>query len=151
LTDDEKLTVLEMRNQPSIRKWMYNQESISVQSHLNFIDSLKKNRTKQYFFVQQGGKWIGVLYFINIEFGLSEAEFGLYANPFEIIPGVGRILEMASIQYAFEILSLKKLKLEVFSDNKHVVNLHKKYHFECVGTKMVREKEVLCMELDKAI
>lgn len=150
LTDAEKLKILEVRNHPDIRKWMYNQEIISTPSHLNFIDSLKSSRMKQYFFVKKSEKWIGVLYFINIEPILSEAEFGLYANPFEITPGIGRILEMASIQYAFETLNLNKLKLEVFSDNKQVVNLHKKYHFEYVGEKVVGEKKVLCMELCKA-
>jgi UDP-4-amino-4,6-dideoxy-N-acetyl-beta-L-altrosamine N-acetyltransferase len=150
LTNDERLKVLEMRNHPEIRKWMYSQELIPIESHLKFICSLKKNVKEQYFLVSKSEKWIGVLCFINIKASTSESEFGFYANPFEITPGAGRILEMASIHYAFEILHLEKLKLEVFCNNKKVVNLHNKYQFECVGNKKVGKKDVLCMELHKA-
>ena len=73
----------------------------------------------------------------------------MYANPFEKIVGVGRILEEVCLKYAFEILSLDKIKLEVFQDNSVVINLHKKYNFKRVGVKNINNKKVICMELTK--
>ena len=72
--------------------------------------------------------------------------FGFYANPFVKIMGVGRILELVSLYFAFKELKLDKLTLEVFSDNKQVVNLHKKFGFEIVREKIENSKKVFCME-----
>jgi RimJ/RimL family protein N-acetyltransferase len=44
---------------------------------------------------------------------------------------------------------LSKLTLEVFSDNKQVVNLHKKFGFEIVSEKNKNGKKVFCMELSQ--
>jgi len=44
-------------------------------------------------------------------------------------------------------MKLNKLKLEVFSDNKLVINLHKKFNFKETEVKVVNNKEVICMEL----
>ena len=61
--------------------------------------------------------------------------------------GVGRILEQISIDYAFDVLKVNGLQLEVFADNIQVRNLHKKFNFKETGTKMINNKEVICMEL----
>jgi len=144
---EEKKMILQWRNHEEVKKWMYNKEEISLESHLKYIDSLNKIKCKQYFLVQKEKDYIGVIDFTNINYDKKECEFGLYSNPFNKIVGVGRILEELSIKYVFEILKFKKLKLEVFSDNKQVINLHKKYKFHETSRKKVNNKEVICMEL----
>ena len=62
---------------------------------------------------------------MNIDFENKITDFGLYSNPFEKVAGVGRILEEICIKYAFELLKLDTLKLEVFDENIQVKNLHK--------------------------
>ena len=49
----EKEMILEWRNHPDIRKWMYNQDEIKFEEHLNFIDSLKLRKDKLYFLVKK--------------------------------------------------------------------------------------------------
>jgi hypothetical protein len=44
----------------------------------------------------------------------NQTYFGLCANPFEKITGVGRILEGICVKHVFELLKLNELKLEVF-------------------------------------
>ena len=148
LSEDEKLMVLKWRNYNGIRLRMYNSNIINIEDHFNFIDKLEDDSNNKYFLVVQNKKDIGVIYFNHIENDKKECEFGLYANPYEKIVGVGRILEEVSIKYAFDILKLKKLKLEVFNDNKQVINLHKKYNFIQTGVKVMNSKEVICMELE---
>ena len=46
---EAKQSVLAMRNHPEVRKWMYTKEEISLQDHLDFIDSLYSDTVKQYF------------------------------------------------------------------------------------------------------
>ncbi len=148
MTLSEKKMVLRWRNDNSIKKWMYNQNDITIGNHLNYIESLKYSEIKQYFLVKKENKYIGVIDFTNINFKTKTSEFGLYANPFEKIAGVGRILEEVCIKYAFNILKLKTLKLEVFSENIQVINLHKKFNFKEVGKKIVNGKNVISMELE---
>ena len=50
---EEKEMILKWRNHPDIRKWMYNQDEIKFEEHLNFIDSLKLRKDKLYFLVKK--------------------------------------------------------------------------------------------------
>jgi len=145
LTYDEKLMVLEWRNHPDVKKWMYTTENIEKEAHLKFIVSLKNNKNKLYFVVKQKDKYLGVIDFT--ELNSQNIYFGLYANPDIKMVGVGRILEKISIDYAFDVLKKERLELEVFRSNRQVINLHKKFNFMEIETKIVNEKEVICMEL----
>lgn len=143
LNHNQKSMVLEWRNNENIKKWMYGSSNISKKDHFDFCDSLQNDNNKRYFLVSKDHEYLGVVYFT----GITEEEtcFGLYANP--ETTGVGRILESISIKYAFDILKVKKLSLEVFSENKQVANLHKKYNFHVSCEKTVNNKKVICMEL----
>ena len=147
LNEDEKSIVLFSRNSENIRKWMYNSEVISELSHLEFIEKLKIDKVNKYFLVSQNNEYIGVIYFNKIDYKTKSAYFGLYGIVQSKIKGIGRILEEVSIDYAFNILKLKRLKLEVFSDNIQVRNLHKKYNFIETNKKLINNHEVICMEL----
>ena len=147
MTLSEKQMVLSWRNDESIKKWMYNKDDISIENHLKYIASLESSKAKQYMIVKKDDKYIGVIDFINIDYENKTTDFGLYANPFEKIAGVGRILEECCIKYAFDILKLDKIKLEVFEDNEKAINLYKKYKFKESGEKMINDKKVICMEL----
>ena len=61
---EEKKMVLEWRNHEEIRKWMYNQDEISLDEHLKFIQNLEFNPFKQYLIVKKGNEFIGVIDFI---------------------------------------------------------------------------------------
>jgi len=144
---EEKIMVLEWRNEKLVRKWMYSSEKISEEEHFNFIEKLKMDNLNQYFLVSYQDKKIGVVYFNDISYKTKETFFGLYANPFEKVAGVGRILAEVCIKYVFDILKLDKLKLEVFSENQRALNLYKKFSFKETKRKEMNGKEIICMEL----
>lgn len=73
----------------------------------------------------------------------EEVEFGFFSNPNLKLSGIGRILERVSLFYAFNVLRVRKLCLEVFVSNKQVINLHKKFDFQIIGKKEVKDKRVL--------
>jgi len=143
---DEIKMILNWRNDENIRKWMYTQDEISLQNHINFIENLKTQKDKLYFLIKKDGENIGVINFTNID--KNDIYFGLYANPTTKLLGIGRVLEEVSIEFAFNKLKVKKLKLEVFEDNIQVRNLHKKYKFKEIKEKFVNNKKVICMELE---
>ena len=46
---EEKEMILKWRNHPEIRKWMYNQDNITLENHLKFIEELKIKDDQLYF------------------------------------------------------------------------------------------------------
>jgi UDP-4-amino-4,6-dideoxy-N-acetyl-beta-L-altrosamine N-acetyltransferase len=144
LTHQEHEKVLSWRNDESVKKWMYTSHDITQVEHEKFIAFLKMTDAQQYFLALKDEEPIGVISFKD--FDKKSVYFGLYSNPHAKIAGIGRILEEASIQYAQEVLHVKILKLEVFETNKAVINLHKKYGFIQTDTKIIKDKNVICMQ-----
>ncbi len=145
LSIDEKKMVLNWRNHPDIRKWMYTQDEISLENHLNFIESLKTREDKLYFVVKKDENYIGVIDFYN--FKNDSCEFGLYSNPDMF--GVGKIMMSEIIDYVFNTLNSNLLIAEVFADNERAIHLYKKFNFKETKRKIISDKEVICMELKK--
>lgn len=151
LSDKDILRVLAMRNSPDIRCWMYNQAEISESEHLAYIEKLKKDSTKKYFVVVYQEQWVGTINFVEIDEKLSSCSFGMFANPSVKLLGIGRILEQVCIDYAFKILQLNVMNLEVMVGNKQVINLHRKYGFEITGEKSVCGHSVLVMQKKRVL
>ena len=135
LTQKEVLMILDWRNHENIKKWMYSQDEISVEAHLSFIAELQFLKSRQYMVVKKDNKYVGVVDFTKIDETNKECYFGLYANPFEKISGIGQTLGEVCLKYILDLLSLNIIKLEVFSDNVRALNLYKKYNFKRVGMK----------------
>ncbi len=147
LTLDEKKMVLSWRNYPNVKKWMHNQQDISLQEHLEYIEHLKDSQDKLYFVVKKDTQYFGVIDFTTINMQQSSAEFGLYTNPFQKMQGIGKILIETAIHYAFDILKIKTLRLEVMHNNLKALKLYQKYNFKEIYDKVVNNTQVICMEL----
>lgn len=143
LSLDEKKLILSWRNHPSIKKWMYSQENIKLKTHLSFINRLSLEVDKLYFLVKEDNENIGVIDFVNIT--SSSVDMGIYGNP--SLKGKGTILLNEIVKYSFDILKVKKINAEVFSENQRAHDLYKRFSFSDISKKMVNEREVICMEL----
>ena len=131
--------VLAWRNAESIRKWMFTQEEITLESHLSYIDSLPHRQDRRYFLVKQNDEAIGVIDFTNIHD--NQADIGLYAKP--NLRGVGNLLMQSIIDYGFKTLKVNLLISEVFETNEAAVKLYTKFGFKRIG----QRETILIMEL----
>jgi diamine N-acetyltransferase len=104
----------------------------------------------RYFLVKQKNNIIGSINFSEINF-YNSVEFGIYSNPFLQLKGAGRLLESAASQYAFIELSVKKIKLEVCSDNERAVHFYNKCGFELIEIKKVNHQNIMYMEKMKVL
>ena len=147
LNEEDKLLILNWRNNDKVRKWMYGSEIIEKKHHLKFIEDLKTTQGKQYFLVFKDMKKIGVIYFIDIDIENGCSKFGLYANP--DLKGVGDILMNIVCRYAYKTLGLRRLVAEVFSNNVKAENLYSRFGFRVFDKKIINEKEIMCMGLEK--
>ena len=118
---EEKEMILKWRNHPDIRKWMYNQDEIKFEEHLNFIDSLKLRKDKLYFLVKKEDDFIGVIDFTQLV-NKESVHMSIYSNP--NINGNGKILLNKIIDYSFNNLKVKRVFSEVFAENDKAYNLY---------------------------
>jgi len=145
LSLDEKKMVLDWRNDPNIRKWMFTQEIISLDNHLDYIESLDTRKDRVYFLVKKASQMIGVIDFTNIDYEGKRTEFGIYTNP--ALRGVGNVLMESMIDYAFNTFKVNTVISEVFEDNISAIRLYKRYNFKRMEIKKVNDKNVIYMEL----
>jgi len=150
LNMDDKIFTLNMRNHSKIKKWMYNQKSISIKEHVEFIENLENEVDRRYFIVKQQNNIIGSINFTKIKLHNS-VEFGIYTNPFMQLRAAGTLLEAVASQYAFIELSVKKIISEVFSDNERAINFFKKRGFKLVNTRQIIHQNILYMEKEKIL
>lgn len=144
LSDRQKEMILEWRNHPNVRAFMYNPEKISQKTHLSFIESLNNRDDKRYFLIQDYQEDIGVIDFNDIT--QESAVMGLYTNPYLTKKGLGTILLHAIVDYAFNNLKIHTLKAEVFVSNLKAKQLYKKFGFREVARKTIKQQDVICME-----
>jgi UDP-4-amino-4,6-dideoxy-N-acetyl-beta-L-altrosamine N-acetyltransferase len=142
LPKNKYLKILAWRNRKDVRKWMHSREIIGEEEHIEFLEKLKKDKSKRYFLVTQNEKDLGVVYFTSIDG--NSCYFGMFANP-AMRGGLGNILMKAVLHYAFSILRVNILKLEVYKDNERAIKLYKKFGFVC---KHEKSKELIEMELN---
>ena len=148
LSLDEKKIILEWRNNPGIRKWMFTKDEIMFSEHIKFIESLKKTQNKLYFLVKRENQNIGVIDFSNINKG-KNTKFGIYVNPG--LKGMGNLLMNLIIDYGFKVLNVNNLISEVYEDNCAALNLYNRFYFKRIGMKKIDNGNILCMELKNDI
>jgi UDP-4-amino-4,6-dideoxy-N-acetyl-beta-L-altrosamine N-acetyltransferase len=145
LSQEEKMMILEWRNKIDIQKWMHTQNDISLEEHLDFINSLKTIKDKLYFLVKKDNIYIGVIDFTQIKPNES-LHMGIYTNP--DLKGYGKILLETIIYFSFEILKVEKIFSEVYFENEKAYLLYKSYGFKEYAEKIVNNKKVICMDLN---
>lgn len=140
LSFDERKMILEWRNHNSIRQWMFSQEIIALENHLNYIESLQQREDRIYFLVNdENSNPVGVIDFTNIS--TDKADIGLYAKP--NVKGIGKFLMQSIIHYGFNKLKVATLISEVYENNQSAIRLYKKFNFKIID----QRENILVMEL----
>lgn len=141
LNKDDILEVFKLRNHPDIAKWMFH-ESFSLQEHFNFIDMLKKDKTKFFYLLKQKNVILGVVSLVRVDFLNKKSYAGIYKNP--IFSKVGDKILRVLEEIAFERMQLQTLILEVFSNNCKAISCYERNgyikHKQCSEEILIYEK-----------
>lgn len=141
-----QLEVRNWRNCEHVAKYFqipYLEEAI----HKNWLKSLHEENPKNIaFIIKVNNEFVGLSYFLRVNFLLKETEWGIYIYK-ENLRGLGigqKIIEL-NINYARNVLNFKVIRLEVLKNNKNAIRLYKKN-----GFKFEKEKDdqVLCYKLN---
>lgn len=141
--DAQRLSILDIRNQDSVRLAMYETHVISVDEHLSWLARIHQDASIQAFVIFLSGEVIGAVSVSKIDLRHRSADWAFYLSV-EARGGIGRIIEYSTLNYVMNDLKLEKLNCEVLEFNEAVVSLHMNFGFEHEGTKRnekLRDKE----------
>jgi UDP-4-amino-4,6-dideoxy-N-acetyl-beta-L-altrosamine N-acetyltransferase len=129
LDEDQVGKILEWRNDPIVRQYSNNHSEITINEHKAFVEKLKVNTSREYYFVSLRPEFVdggGVIHFNDING--TEATIGLYKNLKSTMHNVGEIL-MDLIMIIAKQKQLKKIKLDVLKNNGRALVLYGRYNF----------------------
>jgi UDP-4-amino-4,6-dideoxy-N-acetyl-beta-L-altrosamine N-acetyltransferase len=101
--------VLGWRNHPEISKWMIDQNEITVDQHLKFIESLKSRDDSLYWLVYNQDSPMGVVSSINVDYKRKKGFFGYYISPELLNNGNGLEFNYYCRNFYFNILNFEVL------------------------------------------
>jgi len=110
---------------------MYSDEPVSAEQQQSWFSHLQGDPTRRYFVFLQDGRPIGTLYFTQIT--PHSCEWGCYIGEEDVWPGSGLLLELAALDYAFDVLSVDQLNADVLAFNTAPQKIHALFEYEMVG------------------
>lgn len=126
------LTVLAWRNHPEVRRYMFNQNEISMDEHESWFESVNRDPKKRLLILEADNKARGYVAFTNIKSG-GIADWGFYVAP-DAPKGTGRQLGRTALEYAFTGLNLHKVCGQALGANERSIRFHQTlgFHEEAV-------------------
>ncbi len=118
--------ILRMRNLDAIRKWMVNQELISEDDHLNFVNGLRNQTDRKYYAVYKDDILVGTYNLTKKSEGVWER--GIIANP--IMQGKGETEKWErQILNSLSKEGISTINAKVKQDNLRSIRYHIKLGF----------------------
>jgi UDP-4-amino-4,6-dideoxy-N-acetyl-beta-L-altrosamine N-acetyltransferase len=124
-------TVLQWRNHPDIRRWMYSSHEISPSEHREWYTRSQEDRRRHLLMVQEAGVPFGFVQFTETG-NDGVADWGFYTAPGSS-RGSGRKLGLAALDYAFTRIGLRKVCGEAAVFNRRSTAFHRKLGFADEG------------------
>lgn len=121
--------VLEWRNSPEVRAFMYTSREISRDEHASWFELLQRDRSRHTWIFEAAGVPTGVVNLTRIDEAVREAHWGFYVRP-GAPKGSGTRLGQLALAEAFGPLSLNRVIGEVLASNDASLRFHRKLGFE---------------------
>jgi UDP-4-amino-4,6-dideoxy-N-acetyl-beta-L-altrosamine N-acetyltransferase len=135
MTQDDLLMVLEWRNHPDVKRYMYTNHEITLEEHTKWFERESVNRKRRLFIFESNGTPLGFVNFISISTQIID--WGFYLAP-TASKGTGSILGEIALEYAFCALKLHKIMGYVIALNERSLRFHEKLGFMQEG--LLREQ-----------
>lgn len=128
MVSDDAPYIVQWRNDPEIMKWMFNQNKLSVESHLKWFHSRNPNRIDYVICDSVDAKPIGTLNYVHNENG--EAEAGkMLGNKEYWGKGYAREAFELWMEYGFTHLGFDKIVIYTMATNFGNIKLNEKLGF----------------------
>lgn len=110
-------------------------KEIDEQTHKKWLNSLQNDYPQNIAFViKYNNEFIGVTYFHSVDYEKSCADWGIYIHISSFKgKGIGSSVLQKCIEYAHDILNLRKIFLDVLDTNQRAIILYEKFGFKRIG------------------
>lgn len=132
-------SLVEWRNNPKILKWLISYLPLNQTSQKYWYDDYLKDSTRQLFIIQYEKASIGLIGLKNIDYKNQIAELTIYINTEYQSKSFGSQSLKQLINFAFNEMNLRKIKVAIFSDNSEAMRLYDNFNFVCEG---ILKKEI---------
>lgn len=130
MTEEQSRAVWEVRTRPEICRWMTNPATFPFDSHLRFVEGLKRRKDIAYFAFFKDGRFVGSYDFTEIEG--ERASRGLFVNPDFQGMGIASMMEARMDGVALS-MGLKELRADILNDNVRSLAYHHKSGYDYVS------------------
>ena len=128
--DEQDLeTILKWRNSERVRANMYTDHIISMAEHKNWFERYKLQEKARYLLFEIDGRAVGLVYFTDLDEANEKAYWGFYLGETDVPKGSGTAMGFLGLDYAFNVLKLRKLCGEAFAFNEASRRFHAKLGF----------------------
>lgn len=131
MTADDLERVLELRNNPKIRRYMLTQHQISLNEHTSWFERAMQNSGLELLVLEVDAKVCGFVQFKETNYH-GVVDWGFYVAP-ESPKGTGRKLGLAALSHAFNEEKLHKICGQALYWNQPSVEFHKSLGFAQEG------------------
>jgi UDP-4-amino-4,6-dideoxy-N-acetyl-beta-L-altrosamine N-acetyltransferase len=122
-----------IRNEESVRQWMYTDHEISEREHTEWLNRLDTdNRQLVFAVVSSESHPVGVVSLNSIDRKHQKSDWAYYLTN-DVRGGLGAVIEFHFLSWAMADFDLQKLNCEVLEGNDAVVKLHEKFGFRKEG------------------
>ena len=129
MSEEDAPYIVEWRNDPEIKKWMFNQEEITIESHLNWFRKRSSNRLDYMICDKQTNLPIGTVSFSNIEDKKAEAG-KMIGNKKYRGKGYAKEAYTLWLKYGFSELNLEEIYGRTMIDNISNIKLNENIGFK---------------------
>ncbi|HYD44872.1 MAG TPA: UDP-4-amino-4,6-dideoxy-N-acetyl-beta-L-altrosamine N-acetyltransferase [Phenylobacterium sp.] len=130
LRDNDRERILNWRNSPDVRAFMYTDHLISPEEHARWFEGAGRDPRRRYWIIEANGSPVGLANLADIDLGAGRCAWAYYlADPSVRGMGLGSYVEYWMLQEVFERQGLRKLWCEVLVTNEPVWRLHQTFGF----------------------
>ncbi|HZG15383.1 MAG TPA: UDP-4-amino-4,6-dideoxy-N-acetyl-beta-L-altrosamine N-acetyltransferase [Candidatus Bathyarchaeia archaeon] len=129
LSEKDLELVWNWRNSERIRKYMYHDNIITLDEHLQWFSRLENDHTKRQKVFELNNRPIGIVNFSEIDQYHKRCKWGFYLGEENLPKGTGTLMGYAGLSYIFEMENIRKVIGEVFEFNSASIQFHKKLGF----------------------
>lgn len=135
LQEKDNIYMMEWMKDPRVNCFFrFNSENVTIESVTEFINSCAKNKTNYHFAITDNNdKYQGTISLKNIDFDAKTAEYAIALRYDAQGKGVGKFATEEILKYAFDVLKLNRVYLNVLSDNINAIKLYEKCGFVFEG------------------
>ncbi len=148
ITSKDALTLLNLRNK--YRKHFFDSKKISLEEQKKWLDNYFKKTNDKMFIIYHKNIPIGTIALYDITKDKRKAQIGrlIIDKPYQK-KGLAKNAVLTLTSHALKKLKLKKIYLWTLGENLPAINLYGRCGFVKSGSKLLKTKKMIKMELEK--